>query len=159
MTTVFAVDASVFVASCRPREPGHLASVDFMGALLDADVLLVEPAILPVEVGGALHRAGMDAESAREYAESLFEQPYLTLVATDERMARRALSLAIQCRLREADALYLAAAAQFGARLVTLDAEQLERAPKSVRACKPDAATRLLKKANDTDIADSVRSE
>ena len=116
-----------------------------MGALLDADVLLVEPAILPVEVGGALHRAGMDAESAREYAESLFEQPYLTLVATDERMARRSLSLALQCRLRGADALYVAAATQYGARLVTLDAEQLERAPASVHACKPDAAVRLLK--------------
>jgi predicted nucleic acid-binding protein len=117
-----------------------------MAALLDADVLLVEPAILPVEVGGALHRAGTDAESAREYAESLFEQPYVTLVATDERMARRSLAMAIQCRLRGADALYVAAAAQYGARLVTLDAEQLDRAPASVRACKPDAATRLLKR-------------
>ena len=149
MTTLFAVDASVFVASCRPREPGHLASVDFMGALLDADVLLVEPAILPVEVGGALHRAGMDAESAREYAESLFEQPHLNLVATDERMARRSLAVAIQCRLRGADALYVAAAAQYGARLITLDGEQLERAPKAVRACKPDAAARLLRKTRE----------
>ncbi len=144
--TLFAVDASVFVASCRPREPGHLASAEFMRALLDADILLVEPAILPVEVGAALHRMGSEAESAREYAESLFEQPYLTLVATDERMARRALALAIQCRLRGAGALYVAAAMQYRARLVTLDAEQLERAPASVHACKPDVAARLLKK-------------
>ena len=146
MTTLFTVDASVFVASCRPREPGHLASAEFMRALLDADILLVEPAILPVEVGAALNRTGSEAESAREYADSLFEQPYLTLVATDERMARRSLSLAIQCRLRGADALYVAAAMQYRARLVTLDAEQLERAPASVHACKPGAAVRLLKK-------------
>lgn len=148
MTTLFAVDASVFVASCRPGEPAHEASLDFMRALLDADVLLVEPAILPVEVGAALCRAGRSAESAREYAESLFDQPYLTLVATDERMARRALALALQCRLRGADALYVGAAAQYGARLVTLDAEQLERAPAAVRACKPDAAVRLLKRGD-----------
>lgn len=145
MTTLFTVDASVFVASCRPCEPGHLASVGFMYALLDADVLLVEPAILPVEVGAALCRTVTETESARQYAESLFEQPYLTLVATDERMARRALSLALQCRLRGADALYVTAATQYGARLVTLDAEQLERSPASVHACKPDAAVRLLK--------------
>jgi predicted nucleic acid-binding protein len=117
-----------------------------MEALLDADVLLVEPVILPVEVGAALCRTGRDAESAREYAENLFEQPYLTLVSTDERMAQRALAISLQCRLRGADALYVAAAAQYGARLVTLDAEQLERAPASVRACKPDEAIRLLKK-------------
>lgn len=149
MTTLFTVDASVFVASCRQHEPEHLASREFMRSLLDEDALLVEPAILPVEVGAALHRTGRaeESESVREYAESLFEQPHLTLAATDERMARRALALSIQCRLRGADALYVAVAAQYGACLVTLDAEQLERAPASVRACKPDAATRLLKKA------------
>lgn len=148
MTTLFTVDASVFVASCRPREPGHLASVEFMGSLLDADVLLVEPAILPVEVGAALCRTGREVESAREYAESLFEQPYLTLVATDERMARRALAVSLHCRLRGADAIYVAAAAQYGARLVTLDGEQLERAPAAVHACEPDAASRLLRGGN-----------
>lgn len=116
-----------------------------MGALLDADVLLVEPAILPVEVGAALCRAGREVESAREYAENLFEQPYLTLVATDARMARRALAVSLQCRLRGADALYVATASQYSARLVTLDAEQLKRAPKAVRACKPDAAVGLLR--------------
>ena len=146
MTILFVVDASVFVAYCRPREVGHLASMEFMRALLDANVLLVEPAILPVEVGGALHRTGSDADEAREYAESLFKQPYLTLVATDERMARRSLALAIQCRLRGADALYVAAAMLYRARLVTLDTEQLERAPAAVHACKPDAAARLLRK-------------
>ena len=139
MTTLFTVDASVFVAACRRREPGHLASVAFMRSLLDADVLLVEPAILPVEIGSALHRTGSEPEPAREYAESLFEQPNLTLVATDERMARRALALSIQCHLRGADALYVAAAAQYGARLVTLDAEQLERSPASLHACQPSA--------------------
>lgn len=142
---LFTVDASVFVAACRPREPGHAASVGFMRALLAADAMLVEPVILPVEVGAALHRTGIEAESAREYSESLFEQPQLTLVTTDEHMARRSLALALQCRLRGADALYVAAAALYGARLVTLDDEQLARAPASLHACRPDTAARLLK--------------
>lgn len=140
MTTLFTVDASVFVAACRTREPGHHASARFLRSLLSADALLVEPAILPVEVGSALYRTGGEAELVREYAESLFEQSFLTIVAEDERMARRALALALQCRLRGADALYVAAAAQYGARLVTLDSEQLERAPASLHACEPDAA-------------------
>jgi predicted nucleic acid-binding protein len=66
----------------------------------------------------------------------------------EEYATRRAVKAAVQCRLRGADALYVAAAMQYGARLVTLDAEQLERAPASVRACKPDAAARLLRKAS-----------
>ena len=64
-------------------------------------------------------------------------------------MARHALALTLQFRLRGTDALYVAAARQYGARLVTLDAAQLERAPAAVRACKPDSAARLLKKPND----------
>ena len=48
-------------------------------------------------------------------------------------------------RLRGADALYVTVAMQYGARLVTLDAEQLERAPASVSACKPSTAIASLK--------------
>ena len=38
-------------------------------------------------------------------------------------------------------------AVQYGARLVTLDVEQLERAPVSIGACQPNAALRLLQTA------------
>ncbi|MCX6995886.1 MAG: type II toxin-antitoxin system Phd/YefM family antitoxin [Kiritimatiellaeota bacterium] len=39
----------------------------------------------------------------------------------------------------------LAKMRRYGARLVTLDAEQLERAPEPVGACKPEAAISLLR--------------
>jgi predicted nucleic acid-binding protein len=86
-------------------------------------------------------------EAARvvEYAERVMALPYLNLHILDGTSARRAIAMATQRRLRGADALYVAAAEQYGARLVTLDAEQLERAPRSVAACKPDAAVRLLR--------------
>ena len=60
-------------------------------------------------------------------------------------MARRALTIAAQCRLRGADAIYVTVAAQYGACLVTLDEEQLSRAPAHVAACKPDAVVGLLR--------------
>jgi predicted nucleic acid-binding protein len=144
MAVLLTLDASVFVAACQPHEPGFTASLTLLDAMLDVSVPLVEPAILPVEVGAALCRAGRDGAFSLRYAEAIFALPNLTLLATEERSARRALAVATQCRLRGADALYVAAAAQYGARLVTLDAEQLQRAPASVGACKPDAAVSLL---------------
>ena len=147
MATVFTVDASVFVASCRLHERWCAASCEFLRLVRREGLALIEPAILPVEIAAAIARGGEDPAWANEYAESVLALPYLTLHPLDEHTARRAVSVAIQCRLRGADALYVAAAAQYGARLVTLDAEQLDRAPARVGACKPDAATSLLRRA------------
>ena len=106
---------------------------------------LIEPAILPVEIAAALARAGEATAWAAGYAESIIALPYLTLVTLDERFARRAIVTATQHQLRGADALYVSVAAQYGAHLVTLDGEQLRRAPAAVRACKPETAAALLK--------------
>jgi len=110
-----------------------------------ASVPLIEPAILPVEIAAALVRAGEPPAWATRYAESVISLPYLTMVALDERFSRRAIVTATQHQLRGADALYVAVASQYGAHLVTLDAEQLRRAPAAVHACKPEAAAALLK--------------
>jgi len=145
MAALFTIDASVFVASYRSQETCCAISRDLLRLVRQADVPLMEPSILPVEIAAALAHAGEKAEWATEYAESVMAFPCLSLQSLDERMARRALTIATQYRLRGADALYVAVAVKYGARLVTLDAEQLERAPALVEACKPDVATRLLK--------------
>jgi predicted nucleic acid-binding protein len=145
MALLLTFDASVFVAACQRGEPGHGMSRALLDDMLHADTPLIEPAILPVEVAAALCRAGRDPGFAREFAEAILSLPHLTLLAVDERLARRAVALATQCRLRGADALYVTVASQYGARLVTLDAEQLKRAPATVLACKPDTAASLLR--------------
>jgi predicted nucleic acid-binding protein len=147
MAALFTIDASVFVASYRMQETGSAISRDLLRLVREADVPLIEPAILPVEIAAALAHAGENPAWAAEYAESVMDCPYLSLQIMDEHMARRALVLAAECRLRGADALYVAVAAQYGARLVTLDAEQLERAPATLGACKPDEAVRLVRTA------------
>ena len=145
MALLLTLDASVFVAACQPHEPGYAASLALMQSMLGVDVPLVEPAILPVEVGAALCRAGRAAAFVREYAEGIFALPHLIMTGMDKRWAERALAFAIECRLRGADALYVTVAAQYGARLVTLDTEQLRRSPALVGACKPDAVADLLR--------------
>jgi predicted nucleic acid-binding protein len=148
VATPFTVDASVFVAAYRAREIAGPISREFLASLRASGLPLVEPAILPVEVAAALAHSGENPAASAAYAEGVMDFPCLALLAVDTRVARQAIAVATQCRLRGADALYVGAAAQYGARLVTLDAEQLERAPTAVRACKPDAAIRLLKKGD-----------
>mgnify|MGYP001566380375 CR=1 FL=1 len=144
MAALFTIDASVFVSAYRTQEAGCAISRDFLRRVREADVPLIEPAILPVEIAAALAHAGENPAWAAEYAESVMAFPYLNLQSLDENMARRALAIAARYRLRGADSLYVMVAAQYGARLVTLDAEQLERAPSAVGACKPEAAARLV---------------
>ncbi|MCX7016017.1 MAG: type II toxin-antitoxin system VapC family toxin [Candidatus Sumerlaeota bacterium] len=139
------LDASVFVASCHRREAEFGASRALLSALSEADVPLIEPALLPVEVAAALRRADNDPRLAREFAAALLSLPQLTLLPVDERLAQRALDIAIAHSLRGADALYAAVAVQYGARLVTIDGEQLQRSPEAVGACRPEAARKLLK--------------
>ena len=145
MATVFTIDASVFVAACRPSESGSAGCRELLRLVRQASVPLIEPVILPVETAAALARAGEAPAWATGFAESIIALPYLTVVVLDERFARRAIGTATQYRLRGADALYVAVAAQYGAHLVTLDDEQLRRAPAAVHACKPETAAALLK--------------
>lgn len=144
MALLLTVDASVFVASCHPREPGYADSWRFLTALRGAGLPIVEPAILPVEVAAALSRSGSVTALACEYAMAILALPYLTLVPVDDRLARRAVEVATENRLRGADALYATVAALYDARLVTLDSEQLQRAPGAVRACRPAEAVKQL---------------
>lgn len=145
MAELFTIDASVFVAARRTQEGKSAVSRDLLQLLREANIPLIEPTILPVEIAAALARAGEEPTWAAEYAELVMAFPHLTFRPLDERAARRALAIATQCRLRGADAMYVTVAAQYGARLVTLDAEQLERAPAAVHACKPDAAVAMVK--------------
>ena len=147
MAALFTIDASVFVASYRTQEVSCAISRDLLRLVREASVPLIEPAILPVEIAAALAHAGENPAWAAEYAESVMTFPYLNLQSLDGNMARRALAIAARYRLRGADSLYVTVAAQYGARLVTLDAEQLERAPANAGACTPDAAARLVRRA------------
>jgi predicted nucleic acid-binding protein len=144
VAVLLTVDASVFVASCHRDEPGHAASRALLSALRTTDIPLIEPMILPVEVAAALGRAGTEIALAREYALAILALPRLTLVPIDERLAHRAIAVALEHGLRGADALYATVAVHYGARLVTLDDEQLTRAPSLVAACTPGQAMTLL---------------
>jgi len=63
--------------------------------------------------------------------------PSLRLLTIDEELARAAAGLAARLRIRGADAVYIAAAAQLHLPLVTWDVEQRERAARVVEVLVP----------------------
>jgi len=62
----------------------------------------------------------------------------MTQVPLDQTLAQRAAEIAIENRLRGADAVYAAVAEDFDAVLVSWDEEMRERCPESVLAMSPE---------------------
>jgi len=63
----------------------------------------------------------------------------MTQISLDLPLALRAAEIAIENRLRGADAVYVAVASDYDAILVSWDEEMLERCPESVLAMSPEA--------------------
>ena len=64
--------------------------------------------------------------------------PGMTQISLDLPLALRAAEIAIENRLRGADAVYVAVARDYDAILVSWDEEMLERCPESVLAMSPE---------------------
>ena len=58
-------------------------------------------------------------------------------VELDEKLAQQAVEIAAEHSLRGSDAVYTSVALRFGAALVTLDRQQLERVPSVIEALLP----------------------
>jgi predicted nucleic acid-binding protein len=121
----YVLDASVAVASLRPNEPGHTAAKKRLGLLLTGSDTIVVPAIFGIEVASALARVGFPPADARRFADAFVSRG--RLVTIGPRAARATLELAVQARLRAADALYLWVAMKEGLPLITADQELLKR--------------------------------
>ncbi len=128
MAGTYTVDASVFLNAYNTREPGHADSRRLLDRLrANADPIIVPALVLP-EVAATIRRGHPDPSLARAFADAIARLPHLVLIPLDEVLARQAVDVAAQHRLRGADAVYVAVALRFGSTLVTLDREQHDRA-------------------------------
>jgi predicted nucleic acid-binding protein len=64
--------------------------------------------------------------------------PGIKLISLDLSLARRAAQIAIEHRLRGADAAYVAVADTFDAVLISWDQEMLKRCPAAVKTMTPE---------------------
>jgi len=136
----FTVDASVFVNMFIADEAGSANSRAFVAHLEQQRLALVVPMLVLPEVGGAISRVTGDALLAQRLATSLGRPSHVELFPLDMTLARAALSIAAQHRVRGADAVYAAVARAFGAVLVSRDRQQLERLADVVITRSPEEA-------------------
>jgi predicted nucleic acid-binding protein len=133
----YTVDASVFLNAFNPYEEGHEESRRLLELLQQRAYPLAEPVLLLPELAATVARGRHDASLALAFAGAVSRLPHMILVAIDSGLGWQAAEIASGARLRASDALYVAVASRFGATLVTLDREQLERARTIVSVCLP----------------------
>jgi len=137
MKSVVTVDASVFVNALSPAEAGSAQGLKFLDKLRKSKTPLIQPTLFFPEVVAAIARRQDDTEAAALLARELKKFPAITLVDLDESLADFASEIAAKYRLRGSDAVYAAVAVRFGAQLISLDREQLERLPKILSVKTP----------------------
>lgn len=138
MNSPVTIDASVIVSAFTPSEPAHQASKAFMAEVRDQLLPIIVPVLVLPEISAAFARGQSKPELGMAFVRELQNFPNTTFIDVDETLANLAVEIAANHRLRGSDAVYAAVALRFGAELITLDKEQLERLPKvlSVRSPK-----------------------
>ena len=130
------IDASVFVASARSDEPNYLISRKFLREAQTHEIY--SPTLVLAECAAAIARQTGDPSLAEELVCIIEDFPGINLISLDIPMARKAAQIAVEHRLRGADAVYAAVAVAFNATLISWDQEMLKRCPPAVETMTPD---------------------
>lgn len=130
------VDASVWVSYYNALDVNHTASLAWVPQQLANQTSLIGPTLVLPEVGGAIGRRVNQVE-AQNVVNNLKSWPLLILIGLDEPLALIAANLAIDLRLRGADAVYVAVAQQLNLPLVTWDREIINRTASIIQAHTP----------------------
>lgn len=121
------LDASIIVALYKPGDKYKAAAQAWLAsALTEDDVELHAPATILSEVGGVIARETQRSDLAMAAASGLRDNG-IAIHEIDEPLATEAMKLAVEFKLRGADAIYVALAKRLGQPLVTFDKEQLRR--------------------------------
>lgn len=131
-------DASVWISHLIAQEIHHAASRKWLTTMVSNNNIIVAPALLLAEVGGAIARRTGDEKLGHQAVNHILSTPNLRLVYTDSNLGMAAARLAAEQRMRGADALYVAVANQLKIPLVSWDQEQIGRASSVVVAYTPD---------------------
>lgn len=131
------VDASVWISSLLVLDRNRDETVKWQLTLPNRVHPVRVPGIVLSEVGGAVaRREGRDSEGYRAI-ESILSFPGISVIEMTPTLSLRAAELAILCRLRGADAVYVALAEEFRVPLVSWDREQLTRSRSFIETYSP----------------------
>ncbi len=133
----YTVDASVFVAAVRAAEPHNAVSKQFLKHLRRCHVDIFCPSlVLPESSAAIARRTGRIALAARTVS-IITNFPNLQFIPLTLSLAQRAAQIASDCRVRGADAVYIATAEGSSATLITWDGEVLTRGASIIAVITP----------------------
>jgi predicted nucleic acid-binding protein len=132
------VDASVWISRVIRSEPFHEASRTWLIRQSRSGIGIAVPSLALPEVGGALARRTGEPVESRAALAWITRIPSLRVIDLDQPLVDHATQLAIDLRLRGADAVYVALAARLSLPLVTWDQELLERAASRIEVRTPE---------------------
>ncbi|EDN69213.1 conserved hypothetical protein [Beggiatoa sp. PS] len=138
------IDASVFVASLHSSEPAYAESWACLQAIQKNTVEIICPTLVLPECAAAIIRPTQDQQLASDAIQKIANFPLMHLIPLTQPLANRAAEIAIECRLRGADAIYVAVAEFYSTQLISLDHEMLERGKQLVTTTKPQAFCDIL---------------
>ena len=133
------VDASVWVAIFRENDVHHGASVAFLDFAVANQQDLNIPNLALAEIAGVFARQTGKARLATRTVRAVLALPRVQRHGLNDALGDRAAALAARCRLRGADAVFVALAEALDQPLITLDREILERSSRIIEAEAPDA--------------------
>jgi predicted nucleic acid-binding protein len=125
------VDASIWVARLVPQDIFHESVKKWMFVRLEGEDQFLAPSLLLAEIGGAISRRTMPSLGLKA-VEQVQSLPGLQLVDMEHSLLFDAAQLAAELGLRGADSTYVAVAARLDIPLITLNADQKERASRRV---------------------------
>lgn len=131
------VDACVWIAAFLAGDAHHTQSARLLRQLAQERRPVILPTLALAEICGAIARRSDSVTVAPAILSFLQAQPWISHAPLDVALGQEAAALAMRCRLRGADAVYVALAATRHLSLITLDAEMLERAPAAVQRLTP----------------------
>jgi predicted nucleic acid-binding protein len=127
------------VAALYPPDINYQMSRAWLRQHLRAGGVLFAPMLLLSEVSGAVTRRSGDEALGQLALDRLIAFRQLRLVPLDARLGLHSAQIALDLRLRGADAVYVALADQLQIPLITWDREQRERGGQRIDARQPGA--------------------
>lgn len=114
------VDANVFISAASPADVFHADSDEFLRRIRRFRLPLHCPALLLPETASGIVRPTGDLLAAQMAVISVQTFPGIQFISLTEARSQAAAQIALMCRLRGADAVYVALAQEMGTTLITL---------------------------------------
>jgi predicted nucleic acid-binding protein len=132
------IDASVWVSAFVAGDVHHEQSDQLLEACLATKTRVIVPEIVLLEVAAGVARVLQHDGQGQVAAKKIERFPGIKFLPLQTAFLNRAITLATRRFLRAADALYVTAARESKAPLVTLDDEMLQRGAAAASVLTPE---------------------